>query len=174
MVRGPKAATRSAPWAWKPLGFIIAANLLFGVLLGGLPSISPASHGADATAIFGLTLVSQPVATPTTSREVLVLATIWPRAATSPSSGCSSCSSRCSLHSSPAGLPMDLFSNLALGFGVCLHLPEPDLLLHRLPAGAALIGVLPGIGPVATITMLLPPPTRAAAGMRAHHAGGIY
>ena len=26
-------------WAWKPLFFIIAANLAFGVLLGGLPSI---------------------------------------------------------------------------------------------------------------------------------------
>jgi hypothetical protein len=25
--------------AWKPLGYIIAANLLFGILLGGLPSI---------------------------------------------------------------------------------------------------------------------------------------
>jgi hypothetical protein len=26
-------------WAWKPLVFVILANLVFGVLLGGLPSI---------------------------------------------------------------------------------------------------------------------------------------
>src|SRR5882724_6040769 len=26
-------------WAWRPLFFVIAANLAFGVLLGGLPSI---------------------------------------------------------------------------------------------------------------------------------------
>ena len=26
-------------WAWKPLAFVIGANLAFGVLLGGLPSI---------------------------------------------------------------------------------------------------------------------------------------
>src|SRR5262245_2274706 len=26
-------------WAWKPLVFIIGANLLFGILLGGLPRI---------------------------------------------------------------------------------------------------------------------------------------
>ena len=26
-------------WAWKPLFFILAANFVFGILLGGLPSI---------------------------------------------------------------------------------------------------------------------------------------
>lgn len=27
------------PWAWKPLVFIILANFLFGILLGGVPSL---------------------------------------------------------------------------------------------------------------------------------------
>ncbi len=50
---------------------------------------------------------------------------------------------------------MDLFSNLALGFGVALTLKN----LFYCFIGAlfgTLIGVLPGIGPLATIAMLLP------------------
>ncbi|HEX6296166.1 MAG TPA: tripartite tricarboxylate transporter permease, partial [Burkholderiales bacterium] len=50
---------------------------------------------------------------------------------------------------------MDIFSNLILGFGVAV---SP---IHLLYAGigvmlGTLIGVLPGVGPVATIAMLLP------------------
>ena len=50
---------------------------------------------------------------------------------------------------------MDLFSHLALGFGVAL---TPINLLYALIGAlvGTLIGVLPGIGPVATIAMLLP------------------
>ncbi|MEP6997018.1 MAG: tripartite tricarboxylate transporter permease [Betaproteobacteria bacterium] len=50
---------------------------------------------------------------------------------------------------------MDVFSNLALGFGVAL---TPLNLLYALVGVlvGTLIGVLPGIGPVATIAMLLP------------------
>ncbi len=44
-------------WAWRPLFFIIMANLLFGVLLAGLPSIGLPAMGMIA-AIFGLTIVS--------------------------------------------------------------------------------------------------------------------
>ncbi|MFO1244905.1 MAG: tripartite tricarboxylate transporter TctB family protein [Ramlibacter sp.] len=61
--------------AWKPLGFIIAANLLFGVLLGGLPSIGLPAMGLIA-AIFGLTLVSSLAGDTYNIKEVLVLATI--------------------------------------------------------------------------------------------------
>jgi hypothetical protein len=43
----PRTARRSARWAWKPLGFIIGANLPFGLLLGGLPSIRHSGHGPD-------------------------------------------------------------------------------------------------------------------------------
>src|SRR6266700_2661957 len=50
---------------------------------------------------------------------------------------------------------MELFSHLALGFGVAL---TPINLLYALIGAllGTLIGVLPGIGPVATIAMLLP------------------
>ncbi len=50
---------------------------------------------------------------------------------------------------------MDLLANLALGFGVAI---SPINLLYAFVGCVVgtLIGVLPGIGPVATIAMLLP------------------
>ena len=60
-------------WAWKPLGFIIAANLLFGVLIGGLPSIGLPAMGLVA-GIVGLTVVSALAGEEFNSREVAVLA----------------------------------------------------------------------------------------------------
>jgi TctA family transporter len=50
---------------------------------------------------------------------------------------------------------VEIFSHLALGFGVAL---TPINLLYALIGAllGTLIGVLPGIGPVATIAMLLP------------------
>jgi len=50
---------------------------------------------------------------------------------------------------------VELFSHLAVGFGVAL---TPINLLYALIGAllGTLIGVLPGIGPVATIAMLLP------------------
>ena len=42
------------PMAWRPLVCILGANLLFGALLGGLPSIGLPSFGL-VVAIFGLT-----------------------------------------------------------------------------------------------------------------------
>jgi putative tricarboxylic transport membrane protein len=50
---------------------------------------------------------------------------------------------------------MDLFNNLALGFGVALTWANLGFALLGCLIGT-LIGVLPGIGPVATIAMLLP------------------
>src|SRR6476620_6649190 len=50
---------------------------------------------------------------------------------------------------------MEIFDNLALGFAIAL---TPDNLLYALIGCVlgTLVGVLPGIGPVATIAMLLP------------------
>jgi hypothetical protein len=62
-------------WAWKPLGFIIAANLLFGVLLGGLPSIGLPAMGM-VLAIYGLTIVSALAGDEFNLKEVLILGTI--------------------------------------------------------------------------------------------------
>jgi hypothetical protein len=62
-------------WAWRPLGFIIAANLLFGVLLGGLPSIGLPAMGM-ILAIYGLTIVAALASDEFNLKEVLILATI--------------------------------------------------------------------------------------------------
>ncbi|MFN3891055.1 MAG: tripartite tricarboxylate transporter permease [Beijerinckiaceae bacterium] len=50
---------------------------------------------------------------------------------------------------------MDVFSNLALGFGVAFTLQNLFLCFLGCMIGT-LVGVLPGVGPVATIAMLLP------------------
>jgi putative tricarboxylic transport membrane protein len=50
---------------------------------------------------------------------------------------------------------MDMFNNLALGFGVALGLKNLALCFTGCFIGT-LIGVLPGVGPIATIAMLLP------------------
>ena len=62
-------------WAWKPLVFIIAGNLLFGVLLGGLPSIKLPAMGL-IVAIYGTTLVVSMAGDQFKVKEVLILATI--------------------------------------------------------------------------------------------------
>jgi TctA family transporter len=49
----------------------------------------------------------------------------------------------------------DFFSNLSLGFGVALTLQNLGLAFLGCLVGT-LIGVLPGVGPIATIAMLLP------------------
>jgi TctA family transporter len=50
---------------------------------------------------------------------------------------------------------MDLFQNLATGFGAALSLTNLGICLIGVLLGT-LIGVLPGIGPIPTIAMLLP------------------
>jgi hypothetical protein len=62
-------------WAWKPLGYIVGANLAFGVLLAGLPSVGLPAMGMVA-GIYGLTLISSLAGDEFNLKEVLVLATI--------------------------------------------------------------------------------------------------
>jgi hypothetical protein len=62
-------------WAWKPLGFIIAANVLFGVLLGGLPSIGLPYMGM-VVAIIGLTFVAALAGDKFNAKEVAILSVI--------------------------------------------------------------------------------------------------
>lgn len=61
--------------AWKPLSFIIGANVLFGVLLGGLPKIGLPSMGLIA-GIYGLTIVASLAGERFKLKEVLILATV--------------------------------------------------------------------------------------------------
>ncbi len=73
---------------------------------------------------------------------------------------------------------MELFSNLALGFGVALSLQNLLYCFMGVLLGT-LIGVLPGIGPVATIAMLLPvtftlPPVSALIMLAGIYYGAQY
>ena len=62
-------------FAWKPLFFVIASNVLFGILLGGLPSLKIPAMGLVA-AIYGLTVVASLAGERFNLKEVLILATI--------------------------------------------------------------------------------------------------
>jgi len=62
-------------WAWKPLFFVIVANLAFGVLLGGLPSIGLPAMGM-IIAIYALTIISSLAGEHFKLRDVLILSTI--------------------------------------------------------------------------------------------------
>ena len=62
-------------WAWKPLFFIIASNVVFGILLGGLPSIKVPAMGL-IVAIYALTFIAAMAGDQFRVKEVLVLATL--------------------------------------------------------------------------------------------------
>jgi len=62
-------------WAWKPLAFVLGANVAFGVLLGGLPSIGLPAMGM-IIAIYALTIISSLAGEQFKLRDVLVLSTI--------------------------------------------------------------------------------------------------
>jgi hypothetical protein len=66
---------RVGSWAFKPLIFIISGNLLFGILLGGLPSIKFPAMGL-IVAIYGTTLVVSMAGDRFKLKEVLILATV--------------------------------------------------------------------------------------------------
>jgi hypothetical protein len=61
--------------AWKPLLFIIAANVAFGLLLGGLPEIGLPAMGLVA-GIYAVIFISALAGDQFHFKEVLILATI--------------------------------------------------------------------------------------------------
>ncbi len=61
--------------AWRPLVFIIGANILFGILLGGLPSIGLPPMGL-VVAVYVLTMVASLAGDQFQIKPVLILATI--------------------------------------------------------------------------------------------------
>jgi hypothetical protein len=63
------------PWAFKPLILIVLSNLLYGILLGGIPSLNVPAMGL-IVAIYGLVILAALAGTEFRWREVLVLATI--------------------------------------------------------------------------------------------------
>ncbi len=62
-------------FAWKPLFFIITANLVFGACIGGLPSIGLKPLGL-IVGIYLLTYIASHAGTEHKFKEVVVLATI--------------------------------------------------------------------------------------------------
>jgi len=61
-------------WAWKQVAYILGANLAFGVLLGGLPSIGVPAMGL-IIAIYALVIISSLAGAHFELPKVLILAT---------------------------------------------------------------------------------------------------
>lgn len=61
--------------AWKPLFFIIAANLVFGLMLGGLPSIRIPAMGL-IVGIYALTFIASLAGDEFNVKPVMILATV--------------------------------------------------------------------------------------------------
>ena len=62
-------------WAWKQVVFILGANLAFGILLGGLPSLGVPAMGM-IIAIYALVLIASLAGNEFDLKKVLVLATV--------------------------------------------------------------------------------------------------
>ncbi|MEN9538087.1 MAG: hypothetical protein RLZZ126_322 [Pseudomonadota bacterium] len=75
VVKKTKDGDKIGAFAWKPLFFIIASNLAFGVLLGGLPSLKVPAMGL-IVAIFGVTIVAGMAGDKFSLKESLVLSAI--------------------------------------------------------------------------------------------------
>jgi hypothetical protein len=62
-------------WAWKPLFFIIMANLVFGALLAGIPAIKLPAFGM-IVAIYALTFIASMAETGWKFKQTFILATV--------------------------------------------------------------------------------------------------
>ncbi len=61
--------------AWRPLGFIVGANVIFGSLLGGLPALGIPAMGLTV-ATYGVVLVAAQAGNQFRLKEVLILGTV--------------------------------------------------------------------------------------------------
>ena len=62
-------------WAWKPLFYIIAANLMFGVLLGGLPKLGIPAMGL-ILGIYALVFIASAAEPGWKVKNTFILATV--------------------------------------------------------------------------------------------------
>jgi hypothetical protein len=62
-------------FAWKPICYVLGANVAFGILLGGLPSMGVPAMGL-IMAIFALVIIASKAGDTFVLKEVLLLATI--------------------------------------------------------------------------------------------------
>jgi hypothetical protein len=75
LVIGKPGGEPVGSWAWRPIVYVLGANLAFGVLLGGLPSIKVPAMGM-ILAIYALTIIASLAGEKFKLKDVLVLATI--------------------------------------------------------------------------------------------------
>ena len=66
---------RIGAWAWKPLGFVLAANCVFGILLGGIPRLRIPPMGL-IVAIYALTYIASLAGDEFDAKEVAILSTV--------------------------------------------------------------------------------------------------
>lgn len=66
---------RVGRWAWRPLCMVLLANCVFGVLLGGLPSLGLPPMGL-ILAIYALTFIASLAGDEFNVKEVAILATL--------------------------------------------------------------------------------------------------
>jgi hypothetical protein len=66
---------RIGRWAWRPVGFVVLANLVFGMAIGGLSSVGIPPMGL-VLAIFALTVLAAKAGSEFHWKEVLVLASV--------------------------------------------------------------------------------------------------
>lgn len=75
LAAGPSGGDRIGRIAWKPLVLVIGANLVFGLLLGGLPTLGVPAMGL-MIAIYALVVIASLAGTRFTFKSALILATI--------------------------------------------------------------------------------------------------
>jgi Tripartite tricarboxylate transporter TctB family len=75
LVNGKRGGDKIGKWAWRPIVFVLGANLAFGVLLGGLPSIKVPAMGM-IIAIYALVTIASLGGERFKLKDVLILATI--------------------------------------------------------------------------------------------------
>jgi len=61
-------------WSWKPLAYIIGSNVIFGVMIGGLPKIGLPPMGL-IVGIYALTFVASLAGEEFNAKEVAILST---------------------------------------------------------------------------------------------------
>ncbi len=74
-LRSSEEANTIGNIAWKPLVLIIGANLVFGILLGGLPSVDFPAMGL-IVAIYALVVVAALAGTKFSLKSALILGTV--------------------------------------------------------------------------------------------------
>lgn len=62
-------------FAWKPLAYIIGANVMFGIMLGGIPKLGIPAMGL-IVGIYALTFIASKAGEEFNAKEVAILATV--------------------------------------------------------------------------------------------------